>query len=62
MYVEFAFACVEISFIIKMEKESFFLTIIFIFQMEGQEIELDNDQRFLSYYSIEPGDTIQVKI
>lgn len=31
-------------------------------KMEGQEIELDNDQRFLSYYSIEPGDVIQVKI
>lgn len=30
--------------------------------MQGQEIEMDNDQRFLSYYSIEPGDVIQVKI
>ncbi|XP_045187211.2 tubulin-specific chaperone E-like isoform X2 [Mercenaria mercenaria] len=31
-------------------------------KMNGEEIELDNDQRFLSYYSIEPGDVIQVKL
>lgn len=31
-------------------------------KMKGEEIELDNDQRFLSYYSIEPGDVIQVKL
>lgn len=31
-------------------------------KMGGQEVEIDNDQRFLSYYSIEPGDVVQVKL
>ena len=38
------------------------MIVITMLQMEGQEIELDNDQRVLSYYSIDPGDVIQVKI
>lgn len=31
-------------------------------KMNGQEIELDGDQRSLSFYSVEPGDTIHVKL
>lgn len=31
-------------------------------KMAGKEIELDNDQQFLSYYSVENGDKILVKI
>ena len=38
------------------------MTCIAYLQMQGTEISLENDQRELAYYSIEPGDIIQVKL
>ena len=37
------------------------ILLLLFFQMVGHEIELDNDQRSLSYYSVETGDNIVVK-
>lgn len=57
----FQFICRSICTNDETALEFGFLLFLLLLQMQGPEIEFDNELRQISFYSVENGDTIQVK-